>query len=148
MTVLSASSPALQQLIAFSEALALGVIYAAVYDLYRSVRMQFGRLPAALTFIADCFFWVAAAVVTVIFMISRRWGEIHTYTYGGLACGFIVYFYFFSSFMLPLWQKVFGYILRPWCHRCSGTDSSRGDTGNKRRHFFKECRIFHFLWRK
>ena len=101
MTVLSASSPAVQQLIAFLEALAMGAFFAAVYDLYRSLRMQFRRLPAALSVTADCLFWIAAAAATILFLVYRRWGEIYAYTYCGLAGGFIIYFYFSAAFTSP-----------------------------------------------
>ncbi len=141
MTVLSTSSPAVQQLIAFLEAMAMGAFYAAVYDLYRALRMQFRRLPAAISVTADCLFWVAAAVATILFLFYRRRGEIYTYTYGGLAGGFIVYFYFFSNYLLPIWQKGFGLLFRP--KQCRGKRAGSGE-----RRFFRKCRIFQFIRRK
>ncbi|HPU00737.1 MAG: hypothetical protein GX890_03315 [Firmicutes bacterium] len=106
------AAPALQQLIAFLEAAALGAIYAAVYDVYRSLRLQFRHLPAVLSVTADCLFWAAAAAATILFLFYRRQGEIHAYTYGGLAGGFILYFYFLSGYLLPYWRRGFAFLLR------------------------------------
>lgn len=148
MTVISASSPAVQQLIAFLEALAMGAFFAAVYDLYRSLRMQFRRLPAALSVTADCLFWIAAAAATILFLVYRRWGEIYAYTYCGLAGGFIIYFYFFSSFLLPLWQKGFGFLFRPWQCRNKAAGGTGEGIEDKEKRFFRKCRIFRFIRRK
>ncbi|HOA34896.1 MAG TPA: spore cortex biosynthesis protein YabQ [Bacillota bacterium] len=141
MAAFPASSQAIQQLIAFSEAMAMGVIYAAVYDIYRSLRMQFRRLPAALSVVADCLFWVAAAVATIFFLFYRRQGEIHLYTYGGLTAGFIVYFYFFSGYLLPFWLKGFGFLFRAGQCRSKSAGPEEGPPVWK-------SRIFHFLRRK
>lgn len=140
MTAPSVSSPAIQQLIAFLEAAAMGVIYAAVYDIYRAARLQFRRLPAALSVIADCLFWVAAAAATILLLFYRRRGEIHVYTYGGLAGGFIVYFYFLSGYLLPFWLKVFGFLFR--------RRRFRGKSAAPEERFSWISRIFHPLRRK
>lgn len=107
MTGLSASSTAVQQMVAFLEAVALGALFAAFYDLYRVVRIQFRRLPPVLSVAADCFFWIAAAAAAILFLVYRRWGEIYVYIYVGLAGGFIIYLHNFSRYLLPFWQKVF-----------------------------------------
>lgn len=148
MHLLSGSSPALQQLIAFFEALLLGTLYAAVYDFYRSVGVRLRRFSAVLSFAADCLFWIAAAAVTIVFLVYRRRGEIYGYTYGGLAGGFFIYFYFFSKYLFPVWKKGFSALFkdrRPCkkINRCSG-----GRIWDPARRFFSECRIFHPLRRR
>lgn len=148
MPALSASSPVIQQLIAFLEALALGGLLAAAYDLYRAVRMQFRRLPAAFSVIADCFFWIAAAIVTIIFMVHRRWGEIHAYTYGGLIGGFIVYFYFISNLLLPLWLKGFGFLFKAWPCRNATAGGPAAGLQNKEVGFNGKCRNFPLIRRR
>lgn len=148
MSVLSASSPAVQQLIAFLEALLLGVVYAAIYDFYRSIGVQLRRFSAYLSFAADCFFWIAAAAATVAFLVYRRWGEIFVYTYGGLAGGFIIYFYFFSKYLFPLWVKGFAAFFRRG-RPCKGAERRPGGgLYVKIRRFIGECRIFHPLRRR
>lgn len=112
MTGLSVSSPVVQQLAAFLEAAALGALFAFFYDLYRAVRMQFRRLPSVLSVAADCFFWIAAAAAAILFLVYRRWGEIHIYIYIGLAGGFMIYLHYLSKYLLPLWQKGCGYFVR------------------------------------
>lgn len=112
MTGLSASSPAIQQLVAFLEAVALGVLFAASYDLYRAMRMQFRRFPPVLSVATDCFFWIAAAAAAILFLVYRRWGEIYIYIYIGLAGGFMIYLHYFSKYLLPLWQKTFARLCR------------------------------------
>ncbi len=143
MPPLSASSTAVQQIIAFLEALVLGMLYAAAYDLYRSIRAQFRRLPFAPSFIADCCFWIAAAVATVVFLFYRRWGEIYAYTYGGIAGGFVIYFYCFSEILYPLWRRAFGALFRPLQSRAGISGGSGELTGIKGRRFKRKCRIFH-----
>jgi len=105
-------SPALEQLIAFLEALALGALFAFTFDLYRALRLLFRRLPPALSAAADCLFWLAAAVAAVSFLIYRRWGEIHLYIYIGLAGGFLLYIRFLSGYLLPLWLRSCAYLAR------------------------------------
>ena len=148
MEVLSTSSLALQQLIAIMEAVALGLIYAAVFDLYRSVRMQFRRMHVVLSVIADCSFWLAAAIATVIFLVYRRWGEVYVYTYVGLAGGFMIYFYFFSNFLLPVWLKGASFLFGLRRSRGKEAGAPGDSTGKKSRRLIGSCRIFQFLWRK
>ena len=57
-------------MVAFLEAVALGALFAAFYDLYRVVRMQFRRLPPVLSVAADCFFWIAAAAAAILFWFT------------------------------------------------------------------------------
>ncbi|NLA26133.1 MAG: hypothetical protein GX878_01925 [Firmicutes bacterium] len=128
------------------EAFVLGMICAFAYDLYRSVRVQFRRLPFAASFIGDCFFWLVAAAATVLFLFYRRWGEIYAYTYGGLAGGFIFYFYYFSNILFPLWQKGFAFLFRPWQFHARA--SNREFTEKKVGRNIRGCRIFHPFWRK
>ncbi len=148
MSVFSVSSPAVQQLIAFLEALLLGSVYAAVYDFYRSIGVQIRRFSAALSFSADCIFWIAAAAATIAFLVYRRWGEIFVYTYGGLAGGFIIYFNFFSKYLFPVWVKGFSALFRRRHPRKEDERFSGVLILYKIRRFFNECRIFHPLRRR
>ncbi len=148
MRMLSASSPAVQQLVAFLEALLLGTLYAAVYDLYRSIGVRLRRLSAALSFAVDCLFWIAAAAFAIVFFVCRRWGEIFGYTYGGLAGGFIIYFCLFSKYLFPVWEKTFSALFGSRCSRKKINRRSGGLILNKIRGFFGGCRIFHSLRRR
>lgn len=113
MTGISSPSLVLEQFYAFLEAAALGGALAACYDLYRAVRMQgLRRPPPAVLFITDCLFWVVAALACIGTFIFRRWGEVHFYTYLGLAGGSAVYFYRLSRFLLPLWSGFFAAVFR------------------------------------
>lgn len=111
------SSPALEQLLAFLEALALGALLAFAFDLYRVLRLRFRRLPPALSAIADCLFFLAAAVAAVLFLVYRRWGEIHLYIYVGLAVGFMLYLRYPGNYLLPLFQKGCSSLARFCCRR-------------------------------
>lgn len=112
MIGLPTSSTALQQLAAFLEAAALGVLFAFFYDLYRAVRMQFRRLPPFISVTADCLFWTAAAAAAVIILVYRSWSEINIYIYIALAGGFILYFRCFSRYLLPLWLRGGAFVSR------------------------------------
>lgn len=105
MAGLSVSSPAIQQLIAFAEAVCLGMFFALCHDLYRALRMQFRRPSPALSVILDCLFWIAAAVAAILFLVHRRWGEVHIYVYVGLAGGFALYLHYLSGYLLPLLRR-------------------------------------------
>ncbi len=113
MPAIDSPSLVLEQLYTFLEALALGAALAAIYDLYRAARRQgCRRPPAAALFIVDCLFWIFAALACLVTFIVRRWGEIHLYTYLGLAAGSGGYFYFLSRFFFPVWNRAFACLYR------------------------------------
>lgn len=106
------SSLVLEQLYAFLEPLALGAALGACFDLYRALRLaRKCRLASASSVLADCLFWVGAAVVSISVIVVRRWGELYFYTYLALGMGFSGYIYFLSRFMLPIWVRFFGVII-------------------------------------
>lgn len=122
MTTIDSTSLVLEQLYTFLEALALGIVLAVIYDLYRAARRQgFRRPPAAALFIVDCLFWILAALACLATLIARRWGEVHFYTYLGLAAGAGGYFYLLSRFFFPAWNKAFAYLfgLFRTAYRCT-----------------------------
>jgi spore cortex biosynthesis protein YabQ len=106
------SSLVLEQLYSFLESLVLGVALGASFDLYRAIRLQGRRRSVtALSVLTDCLFWIVAAAACIAVIIARRWGEMYVYNYLSIAGGFIGYIYFISRFLLPLWIRLFGFIL-------------------------------------
>lgn len=106
------SSLVLEQFNAFLESLVLGISLGACFDLYRAIRLQGRRRTlTAVSVITDCLFWIAAAAASIAVIIVRRWGDMYVYNYLSITGGFIGYIYFLSRFLLPLWTRLFGFIL-------------------------------------
>lgn len=87
------------QIVTFLLSIALGFFICAFYDVFRSLR-KVGFNSFVATFIADIIFWIASALITFLFLISRTNGEPRGYVLIAALLGFFVFRYIFSRFWL------------------------------------------------
>ena len=90
----------------FSEAMVLGLLLGAYYDLFRALRACCRMRRVLLVFITDGLFWFTATIYCLWFIFYYRWGEIYTFTYIGLASGAVAYYFLLSPHLFGFWYKL------------------------------------------
>jgi spore cortex biosynthesis protein YabQ len=124
-------SPAGYQFFLFAKALLLGFVLGFLLDFYRSLKALINMSFRA-TFFADLFFWIAVSAISVSVLLVILWGEIHFYAYAGITCGFLVYHFLLSRYLLIFWRRAFhhggnlGKFLVKGFDRFSGSFKSAG----------------------
>ncbi len=101
-------SPAGYQFFLFAKALLLGFGLGFLLDFYRSVRALI-NFSFRVTFFVDLFFWIVVTAISMSVLLIFLWGEVHLYTYVGITCGFLAYYFLLSRYLLSFWRKVFYY---------------------------------------
>lgn len=99
-------SMVLAQVEIFLEVFLLGFVLSFVYDIYRAFRLQWRRVRGEWLFFGDIVFWILSTLACLWFLFTFRWGEVHLYTYAGLAAGSGFYFAVLSRLLLGFWRKI------------------------------------------
>ena len=79
------------QLICLLLALPLGMLVAAVYDVFRIIRVVFGAGRVA-ALVEDTLFWLITAVAVFAFFLLTSDGEVRFYPFVSMLLGAYVYF--------------------------------------------------------
>ena len=109
MGSLEQTSPALFQFVLLVEAIVVGFGLGFLWDFYRVLRLNI-RPSLKITFFTDLLFWVLLTLVVLFLLIIYWRGEIHIYTYVGLALGYFLYLVLLSSFIQSFWQGIFRFL--------------------------------------
>lgn len=82
----------------------VGVLLAVLYDIFTFFRCL---LPTKVCcFIIDFIYFVPAAVITFIFLLSYNNGQSRAIYYAAIFCGFILYILTFYRLTFRLWKKL------------------------------------------
>jgi len=106
---LEQTSPAFFQFVLLVEAIAVGFGLGFLWDFYRVLRLNI-KLSLKITFFTDLLFWLLLTLLVLFLLIIYWRGEIHIYTYVGLASGYFLYLVLLSSFIQSFWQKIFRFL--------------------------------------
>ncbi len=90
------------QLACLGQALLLGLVGGAVYDLLRAIRIRWRS--RWLTHASDVLYVLALGLAVFLFTMGRGQGELRLYVLGGIALGGVVYFTLLSALVRPLWS--------------------------------------------
>lgn len=92
-----------EQLLAFGEAVLLGLLGGLVYDLLRAVRIR-KKKDLVLTHQLDGLYALFLLLGLLWFALKIGKGELRLYMIGGIAIGAVLYFCGLSQLLRPLWD--------------------------------------------
>lgn len=102
-----------EETLVFFRACLLGAALAAVYDLFRILRMLV-RWPAILVGVQDVVYFVFATVVTFSFLMAFHDGQLRVFILAGELAGGVVYFLTISVLLLKLSRVVIRLVKSPF----------------------------------
>ncbi len=97
------------QVMNFLYSIALGVIFAIIYDIFRSIRVVKVH-SAIMVFLEDIFYFSIISTATFIFLLAVTYGEIRAFVIIGIGIGFLLFFLTLSRYFLKILTYIFNSI--------------------------------------
>lgn len=76
-----------------------GAALGCIFDIYRVTRNTF-KLRNAGTMAADILYWMLAVAIVFSVLVAVNWGQIRFYVFIALVVGAVIYFRYFSRYVL------------------------------------------------
>ena len=87
------------QFLLFLLYLAIGFCCSIIFDIFRSLRKSIKTSNIA-TYIEDLIFWILIGIILIITISTFSLGELRFYFFISIVVGFIIYYSFFSKYIL------------------------------------------------
>ena len=107
-----------RQVYCFLMSVGVGAVLGCVYDVFKLLHI-FLPSKKVVVFVEDVLYWIIAVFVTFIFILTFNSGEIRGFLLIGELCGFIIYYFLMSPFVVKLLKfivsafvKVFKFIFK------------------------------------
>lgn len=94
-----------RQVYCFLMSIGVGALLGCVYDVFKLLHI-FLPSKKIVVFIEDILYWIIAGFVTFIFILVFNSGEIRGFLLIGELCGFVIYYFLMSPFVIKLLKSL------------------------------------------